>query len=156
MHFYYDCVQCVTYDSLYSKLLPDLFTAACVVGTGAFVCVVCGHHCNNNIRTHPDYIIATVNLSNEQDYYYLSTLNADAAPALIPYMAKQGYDLDCFDWEKMVFKGKVDGEYVERFSQDGFGYYYLERLMERCRPMSVRTYNISRDMALQTVQKYRQ
>ena len=106
--------------------------------------------------SHPDYIIATVNLSNEQDYYYLSTLNADAAPALIPYMAKQGYDLDCFDWEKMVFKGKVDGEYVERFSQDGFGYYYLERLMERCRPMSVRTYNISRDMAQQTVQKYRQ
>ena len=59
--------------------------------------------------SHPDYWIAKVNVESMQadrsdffkgdaytDYYYLSTLNADAAPVLLELLDKEGYDLDYY------------------------------------------------------------
>lgn len=66
--------------------------------------------------SHPDYIIAAVNVANApesernpfflgeyyNDYRYLSTLSADAAPVLLPYMEKLGYDTSVIE-EKDIF-----------------------------------------------------
>lgn len=125
--------------------------------------------------SHPDYIIASINVANAprdnmtwvpdendffqsstpyHDYPYLSGLSADAAPVLIPYMAELGYDLSIF-YEENIWKiidRKGNGYDMER--PDGFGNYYLENLQDSCENFSWRTYNISRHMALMNVERY--
>uniref|UniRef100_UPI0040577186 DUF4153 domain-containing protein n=1 Tax=Acetatifactor sp. TaxID=1872090 RepID=UPI0040577186 len=120
--------------------------------------------------SHPDYIIAKVNVANAprdnmtswdatedsfflseepyHDYRYLSYLSADAAPVLLPYMAELGYDLNVYYAENIWNTKEVENHSTGRYRADGFGYYYLESLQESCENFSVRTYNISRHMAL--------
>lgn len=80
--------------------------------------------------SHPDYLIAAVNTTyiaeENQDVYYLNFLNMDAAPILVPYMARQEE-----------------------------GYEYLNRVQDECADMTVRSYNISRHMAWRSFQKMR-
>ncbi len=122
---------------------------------------------------HPDYIIAAVNVANapaglqEQennkwepqnsfflsdepyhDYGYLAGLSADAAPVLIPYLAELGYDLDIFYKEG----DPADQRDVHKWQAEGFGYYYLRRLKRSTDSFSIRTYNISRHMALKQIE----
>ncbi len=121
--------------------------------------------------SHPDYIIAKINVANAptdymetwqqpkdsffqssepyHDFSYLSRLSADAAPVLIPYMQELGYDLNVFYEEKDWYEGERD----YRSSINGFGYYYLETLQRNCKNFSIRTYNISRHMAIKSIEK---
>ncbi len=80
--------------------------------------------------SHPDYIIAKVNLkeashkTEQIDFGYLSSLSADAAPVLVPYMKATGREA------------------------------YVEGLSERLSEGSFRTFNLSRFMAGKTLEKY--
>lgn len=116
--------------------------------------------------SHPDYLIARVNVSNaiedqsasgEQggffkgegfhDYYFLSGLSADAAPVLIPYMETLGYDM-----EQYYVDGEWSLDYARIPFDDGkntFGIYYWNLLHARTDNMSWRTFNVSRYMAMQ-------
>ena len=116
---------------------------------------------------HPDYIIARVNLANSpaiqgdfflteepyQDYAYLRPLSADAAPVLIPYLREQGYHMEAFYEEdalyyasKMEFWGEEDG--YSRGGKMGFGYYWMKKLQQNTENFGLRTYNVSRHLAL--------
>lgn len=109
----------------------------------------------------PEYIIARVNVAamNGQsdffkseefdDYYYLTGLSADAAPAIAPYLAENGYVLDWYY-----------GDIIEEFggyycgSGDIWGYYYLNNIKERCQKTTFRNFNISRfyaDFLIQSI-----
>lgn len=123
--------------------------------------------------SHPDYIIASINVANaseddtavrvasEDDFFqsseyyhdfrYLSNLSADAAPVLLPYMEELGYDLKLFYEEDIWDSEAYNSQHGRRNTADGFGYYYLEKLQESCDNFSFRTYNISRHMALKTI-----
>lgn len=123
---------------------------------------------------HPDYIIAKVNLSNAecqgvvwerkegdffkssepyQDYWYLSTLSADAAPVLIPYISDMGYDTGVF------YEGPIEnipGFFREgRNSKEAFGYFYLRELQDATENFNWRTFNVSRFMALKQVERHK-
>ena len=76
---------------------------------------------------HPDYIIASVNVQQEKvDYYYLETLNADAAPVLIPYIAQA--------------------------SREDFGIRYRSSIAQLEDGIDPRTFNVSRYRAVQLLQ----
>ncbi len=136
---------------------------------------------------HPDYIIAKVNVANApwvvyeemedlekrkpapgdffqsenpyHDFRYLSTLSADAAPVIIPYLKQLGYDMELF-YEDNIRAAVSDREkesgrmlnYPYRIY--GFGYLYLERMQERTQNLSWRTFNVSRYVALKSIEKY--
>ena len=123
---------------------------------------------------HPDYFIAKVNLSNASqriddnacdnnstffladmsydDFGYLCNLSADAAPAIIPYIEKIGYDLDDYrDMSKLEYEELYDN-YGSRWYIDGFGYYYMHNINESCEGLSIRTYNVSRHRALKLIE----
>lgn len=107
------------------------------------------------------------------DYSYLAGLSADAAPVLIPYLEELGYDLESFyirgemnsrwdmrdeAWEELdgteqerCIAGKIDRSDIRRSRQDGFGYYYLRKLQLSTDSFGIRTYNISRHMALKQI-----
>lgn len=90
------------------------------------------------------------------DFRYLATLSADAAPALIPYLAELDYDIDVF-YEEDIWEALKDRGYTDirrRSKVYGFGYYYLEKLQGSTENFSFRTYNISRHMALKNIEKY--
>jgi len=129
---------------------------------------------------HPDYIIAAVNVANavgnesewEQsgffkssepyhDYSYLCMLSGDAAPVLIPYMAELGYDMD--DFVKTVKDPEYDliSEAYDKFDSslsrreiNSFGYYYVDGLQDDLTTLTLRTFNVSRYMALRQIKKY--
>ena len=127
--------------------------------------------------SHPDYLIARVNLANapgedgmgwvesgEQDYGddffsgpffrgaeysdfdYLSGLSADAAPIIIPYMERFGYDFSAYEL-KYPTEILSSSHWLGSYEQEGFGYYYLEHNKKRLDQLSPRTFNISRYMA---------
>lgn len=133
--------------------------------------------------SHPDYLIARVNVANTagggfsvdsygqeivrqegdffqntspyQDYLYLSTLSADAAPVLIPFLEETGCSISAFYEEDVL--GAAEGtsymaQYMEKLSR--FGYYYLENMKEETEDFGFRTYNVSRHMMLRLVEKY--
>lgn len=127
--------------------------------------------------SHPDYIIAKVNVANAphegmeewvraeddffqnsepyHDYGYLQSLCADAAPVLIPYMAELGYDISIYYEEDILHEGyNRNEEYFSRYKVDGFGYFYLEKMQYKLEHFSPRTYNVSRHMALRMIEKY--
>lgn len=117
----------------------------------------------------PDYIIAKVNLANApatrgsfflaeepyQDYSYLRRLSADAAPVLIPYLREQGYHMEAF-FEEDALEYAYDMEFWDeenayshsRGSQMGFGYYWMKRMQQSTENFGLRTYNVSRHLAL--------
>lgn len=122
--------------------------------------------------SHPDYIIAKINLSNApvgdmvtrevtqdsffqsaeayQDYYYLTLLSADAAPAILPYLQEQGFPVaEYFEDENFEYyaeKGQVGYRSVE-----GLGCRYLDNIRGRLEKMSLRSFNTSRYLALQYI-----
>lgn len=100
----------------------------------------------------PQYLIAKVNVTAMEqsseffkaeefdDYYYLAGLCADAAPAIIPYMVENGYDLN------MYYKdlwGEL-GAYHDFGTEELFGYYFMDNIKERCQETTFRKFNISR------------
>lgn len=111
--------------------------------------------------SHPDYFIAKVNLSNIEgqessdfflgepyaDYRLLSGLSADAAPALIPYLAENGYNLSVYAYGP----GGINGS---RYREDGFGYYYLYKIKQADENKSFRHFNISRYTAVRNIRKF--
>lgn len=121
--------------------------------------------------SHPDYIIASINVANAprddmetwevsetdffqssepyHDFRYLSNLSADAAPVLLPYMEELGYDLSMFH-EGSLWETSQVGNYSNN-RPDGFGYYYLGNLQDACENFSIRTYNVSRHVALKYI-----
>lgn len=113
---------------------------------------------------HPDYIIARVNLANApgnfflatepyQDYYYLRGLSADAAPVLVPYLRELDYQMEAFEAEDAVDYAVQHDLWEEgsRSGQIGFGYYWMRRLQQSTENFGVRTYNVSRHMALRSI-----
>lgn len=137
---------------------------------------------------HPDYIIASVNVANAlgnvtetqtengfflaeepyKDFVYLSSLSADAAPVLIPYMEELGYEMDWFYMEDTQISreqkdnwdyGMADRSLAQLISTGSlrrsrvmdFGFYYLRDLQKAAEDFGIRTYNISRHMALREI-----
>lgn len=99
----------------------------------------------------PEYIIAKVNVAamNQEsdffkseefdDYYYLIHLSADAAPAVVPYLAENGYDLNWYYKDIME-----EYSIYQCGTQEVFGYYYLDNIKERCQKTTFRSFNFSR------------
>ncbi len=127
---------------------------------------------------HPDYIIARVNLANVEgseaagdsvsgrggffrseepyhDWRYLADLSADAAPAILPYLDREGYNLSAFYAKdpETTLEQILAKDSIRRNREDGFGYYYLRQLQLKTENFGVRTYNISRHMALLNLSK---
>ncbi len=128
--------------------------------------------------SHPDYLIAKINLANAEegylDYEYLSNLCADAAPVLIPYLEELGYDLEAFyildeevdargmsEEEEVQARAlterninvRLNRDYLCAHCQSDFGYYYLRNLQEVTENFGLRTYNVSRHVALQQIEE---
>lgn len=100
----------------------------------------------------PDLIIAKVNLAQEtgQDYAYLCSLSADAAPALVPYLESQGYHMEAFR-EDMPVRYGLDREGADgsgRYGQQTFGYYWMAAQKDKTQGMHLRNFNLSRYLAL--------
>lgn len=107
---------------------------------------------------HPDYWIAKVNVESMQadrseffkgnayeDYYYLSTLSADAAPVLLELLDNEGYDLNYY------YTCLEEEEYYSVRLKSTFGYEWLEDLRDSTENLSIRRFNISRFLADQNV-----
>lgn len=125
--------------------------------------------------SHPDLIVAKFNLENADgalDYKYLSQLSADAAPALIPYLEEQGYDLSVtmiplpektredlrrYGRESVednywaAVREKCENVNLSKNKEETFGYYYLETIREEYRNMGFRNFNLSRFIAVRMV-----
>lgn len=123
---------------------------------------------------HPDYLIAKVNVANApgedgmvynsfflakepyDDYYYLRSLSADAAPVLVPYLKELGYDMEAFYTEDAVQYAADTSAWGAwdldagnaRHVQMGFGYYWMRKMQRNTENMGIRTYNVSRHLAL--------
>ena len=84
-----------------------------------------------------------------QDYLYLRELSADAAPVLVPYLEELGYEMEAFYAENAVSyardKGIIGGSIAD---VDAFGYYWMRNMQHATENFSIRTYNVSRHMAL--------
>lgn len=117
---------------------------------------------------HPDYIIARVNVANAgqeksgqqggfflaekpyEDYAYLSRLSADAAPVLVPYLEELGYYMEAFYYDSPGYYAFGNGaDYDMAYSQEGFGYCWMSRIRQRTQQLGIRSFNVSRAVALQ-------
>lgn len=123
---------------------------------------------------HPDLMIARVNIASMtrqeswqasealergedrvpySDYAYLSSLSADAAPVLAPYMKELGYSGEAFETPDAVeYARELLPDTFSRYSKDGFGYYWMRRLQDRTENFGLRTMNISRYAALKSME----
>ena len=81
-----------------------------------------------------------------EDYAYLRGLSADAAPVLVPYLKELGYELEAFDAENPVSYAVDKG--VESTGAEGFGYYWMKWIKSDIKGFGIRTYNVSKHMAL--------
>ena len=90
-----------------------------------------------------------------QDYYYLRGLSADAAPVLVPYLQELGYQMEAFEAEDAVTYAVQNDLWEEgsRSGQIGFGYYWMRRLQQNTENFGLRTYNVSRHVALRSIRK---
>lgn len=90
-----------------------------------------------------------------QDYGYLQGLSADAAPVLVPYLRRLGYQTEAF-WAEDVLEYVAQqvpqvwegNSRTARSDQLGFGYYWMEKLQRNTKNFGIRTYNVSRHLAL--------
>lgn len=91
-----------------------------------------------------------------QDFYYLRGLSADAAPALVPYLQELGYQMEAFEAEDAVTYAVQHELWEEgsRSGQIGFGYYWMRRLQQSTENFGIRTYNVSRHIALQSMRRF--
>lgn len=120
----------------------------------------------------PDFLIAKVNVGNVvseraeekgfflaeeayQDYAYLRGLSADAASVLVPWLEELRYETEAFFAEDAVEYAMEhaawiweDGSWAASNSQAGFGYYWMRKLQLRTENFGIRTYNVSRHLAL--------
>lgn len=119
-----------------------LFRYSMVIVTGLYLCLS---------FSHPDYLIAKVNLAGMEenrsdffkgeaydDYYFLSELNADAAPLLVEWIDEQGYDLNYY------YKNY---KYMDYESKEEYSYRYLRNLRYRVGDVRVLNFNLSRFLA---------
>lgn len=88
-----------------------------------------------------------------EDYSYLRRLSADAAPVLAPYLKELGYRMEAFDAENAVVYAKDKDVWNSASKMDGFGYYWLERIQRRTENFSIRTFNVSRYLALRALRR---
>lgn len=104
---------------------------------------------------HPDYLIARVNTENvsggQPDYAYLAGLSADAAPVLAPYLEKLRYDTKAFLSEDALDYAAQKG-ILETTHQYSFGYFWMERMQKRTEKMGLRSFNVSRCLAIKSLQ----
>lgn len=83
------------------------------------------------------------------DYSYLAGLSADAAPVLIPYLEELGYDMTAFEEkDALIYAYEMVGESVSLRSLEGFGYYWMQRMQDRTQNLGIRTFNVSRYIAV--------
>lgn len=121
--------------------------------------------------SHPDYYIAKVNLANAyhegmeewkpqegdfflsgepyRDFDYLQDMCADAAPVVIPYMAEQGVAVEVF-FEDDIFESAA-AENRENYHEQHDYLRYLDKMKQRTRDFSRRTYNVSRHKMLDVI-----
>ncbi len=115
----------------------------------SMVVVTCLYLCLS--FSHPDYWIAKVNVESMQedrseffqgkaynDYEYLTSLSADAAPIMLELIENKGYDMSYYNW------CEESDEYYSRYEPYTFGYRWLEKMHNRCIDMSIREFNVSR------------
>lgn len=106
---------------------------------------------------HPDYWIAKCNIANMgsnssaffeadayEDYYYMTRLSADAAPALADFFKEEGFDAETV--EKAVKTERPHDALYGGFSGDApsWGYYYMEHIYENYLKLGIRNFNLSR------------
>ena len=87
-----------------------------------------------------------------QDYAYLRTLSADAAPVLVPYLRELGYHMEAFrEEDALAYAASLgvwdSGSKTSRFGQTGFGYDWMRKMQNRLENFGIRTYNVSRHVA---------
>ncbi|MBQ4282803.1 MAG: DUF4173 domain-containing protein [Lachnospira sp.] len=156
--------------SIFKKKFP-LFRYSMVVVTVFYIALS---------FSHPDYIIAKVNIENAteiitatdrdnvlsgrgfflserryKDYYYLSSLSADAAPVVIPYLEGLGYDVKAIYENESGEKADYYDDYMEYGTPygDDFGYLYIENLRYSTENLGIRTYNVSRHKAIRCIEE---
>ncbi len=86
-----------------------------------------------------------------KDYDYLRTLSADAAPALVPYLRELGYHMEAFYEEDAVDYASDTGAWESGYGRSHvsrFGYYWMSKLQRSLKNFGIRTYNVSRHLAL--------
>ncbi len=119
----------------------------------------------------PDYMIARVNISNAvhegydaaeytdrnpySDYAYLSRLSADAAPVMVPFLQELGYDMEAYRAKDPVdYMKKLDPDGKDSFysyEPESFGYYWMRNVKRSVQGMGIRTFNVSRYIALKAL-----
>ncbi len=122
--------------------------------------------------SRPDYIIAKVNVGNiagreaatemntdrraYSDYVFLSRLSADAAPVIVPYLQELGYNMEAYSAENPVhYMRSFDEAGSDKYHDDtkeGFGYYWMWRMRDKFESLNIRTFNVSRYIALRKLQ----
>lgn len=118
-----------------------LFRYSMVVVTILYLCLA---------FSHPDYQIAKVNLAGTEesgsdffkgdeydDFYTLSTLSADAAPAIVQWMNDKGYTYQKYEEES--------GYRISDFSQC---MNYVTTIREKVDNLGIRNFNLSRYIAM--------
>ena len=99
--------------------------------------------------SHPDYIVAYVNVQKETvDYRYLEKLSADAAPVLVPYIRTRdtvSVTQDAYGERKFV---SITNDQFRK-APNNFGLKYMESINEKAQALGIRTFNVSRFMAAQ-------
>ena len=130
---------------IFRKSFP-LFRYSMVAVTILYICLA---------FCHPDYLIAKVNLAGTEesgneffkgaeydDFDMLSTLSADAAPAIADWMREKGYTYENYKDEH----GYRNYEYSQCMN-------YLSNISERVDELGVRNFNLSRYMARESFDK---
>ncbi|MCH5276051.1 MAG: DUF4173 domain-containing protein [Lachnospiraceae bacterium] len=132
---------------------------------------------------HPDYWIAKCNAANMgssvssffdsnayRDYYYMTTLSADAAPALAEVLREEGFSMDDEPMQMFITylqeeEGSRDGgrnsgysgfSSYERYGgwyddAESWGYYYMEKIYRQYHAMGIRSFNLSKYIAYQAL-----
>lgn len=85
------------------------------------------------------------------DYVYLRELSADAAPVLVPYLERLGYDLKAFTETNVLIYAEETGVLGNSWEVDGFGYYWLRDLQKSTEEMGIRSFNMSRWLAVKAI-----
>lgn len=79
-------------------------------------------------------------------YYYLASLSADAAPAVIPYLEQLGYPMTYFYTTHRP-------DISQKSEIEKFGYHYLRERHDENDDMSIRKFNLSRYRAVSLIRK---
>ena len=118
--------------------------------------------------SHPDYLIARVNLAGSEetrsdffkgekydDYDFLAGLNADAAPVMLKWMDEKGCDLSYYFVSDEIPCGVYEEELTVNPALSRHAcrnaYEYLQNLHERVGAVTLRNFNVSRALAERNV-----